>query len=387
MANKKKRIWSKTVGERPHRIRVYEPFIDSPLYRAVFVNGKEDRKSLGHRDKERAVKQAYELLAKILANEAVFENEKLTLGMLQHLYLNSPAFEAKKPNTRIDDCRNLQRIINFLGPQRTIQSLDETDVQRFIKQRSIGSSEIVNVRGGAVGARTVKADFDALSIALNWATRQKRPSGRWLLDQNPLRGVRLPREQNPRRPVVAHPIFEALLKAAPAVHPLLPLALTIAEGSGRRLSAWRRLKWGDIDFSTSTILWRAENDKKGYEQRVPMTESVRDALIKAMNGTIQDADAWVFPAPKNSLEPCNRHILAEWLTKAYALAGVQKAKGSLWHAFRRKWATERKHHPVSDIAAAGGWRDVGTLIDSYLRSDTTTVKRVVENPERINVNA
>jgi integrase len=387
MANKKRTIWSKTVGERPHRIRVYEPFVGSPLYRSVFVNSKENRKSLGHRDRERAVKEAYALLAKVLDNQAVFERDELTLGMLQHLYLSSPAFDAKKVVTQKNDRRNFGRVIQFLGAHRSVMSLDEADVQRYMKKRSSGSDEIQKVSGRLVRARTVQADLDALCIALNWATRQKRPSGRWLLEQNPLRAVRLPKEQNPRRPVISHPTYLALLNVAPSVHPLLPLALIVAEGSGRRLSGWRLLKWGDIDFSTSTILWRAKNDKKGYEQRVPMSQPVREALLKAMNGTIKEADAWVFPSPRDYFKPCDRHLLDSWLRKAYTLAGKEKGQGSLWHALRRKWATERKHHPVSDVAAAGGWRDVGTLIEAYMRTDTVTVKRVVENPERLNVSA
>jgi len=56
------------------------------------------------------------------------------------------------------------------------------------------------------------------------------------------------------------------------------LALIVAEGTGRRISAWRNLVWDDVDFEAGTIRWRAEPDKKGYEQVVVMSGSVRDAL-------------------------------------------------------------------------------------------------------------
>src|SRR2546422_4453176 len=52
------------------------------------------------------------------------------------------------------------------------------------------------------------------------------------------RSVRLPREKNPKRPVMLHDIYLRLLAVADQVHPLLKLALIVAEGTGRRISAW-----------------------------------------------------------------------------------------------------------------------------------------------------
>jgi hypothetical protein len=47
---------------------------------------------------------------------------------------------------------------------------------------------------------------------------------------------------------------------------------------------------------------------------------------------------------------------------------------------RRKWATERKGYPVKDVAAAGGWRDEGTMLKSYQQADPETVRQVVLHP-------
>jgi hypothetical protein len=57
---------------------------------------------------------------------------------------------------------------------------------------------------------------------------------------------------------------------------------------------------------------------------------------------------------------------------------VSKPDGSLWHAFRRLWATERKALPVRDVAAAGGWKDATTLINCYQQPDEATLRAVVE---------
>ena len=45
--------------------------------------------------------------------------------------------------------------------------------------------------------------------------------------------------------------------------------------------------------------------------------------------------------------------------------------------FRRVWATERKNLPSKDVAAAGGWLDVATLL-RYQQPDDATLKRVVD---------
>ena len=101
--------------------------------------------------------------------------------------------------------------------------------------------------------------------ALNWAAREWTSTGRRLLRENPLMGIRLPKEKNPERPVMSHDVYLKLLDVSPRVHALLPLALIVAEGTGRRISAWRNLVWDDIDFEAGTIHWSAEHDKRGYE--------------------------------------------------------------------------------------------------------------------------
>ena len=47
-----------------------------------------------------------------------------------------------------------------------------------------------------------------------------------------------------------------------------------------------------------------------------------------------------------------------WLRRAEKLAGLEKLKHGLWHPYRRKWATERNHHPDKDVAEAGGWKEI-----------------------------
>ena len=88
----------------------------------------------------------------------------------------------------------------------------------------------------------------------------------------------------------------------------------------------------------------------------------------------------MFPADSDPALPTKRDLYDQRLRRAYKLAELEKEPGSLWHALRRKWATERKGYPVNDLAAAGGWRDTPTLLESYLGTDPETIMQVVLDP-------
>jgi integrase len=378
---KHRKCWSKSIGERGARVRLYEDRPNGPLCRSVYVNGKEVRKSLGHRDKELGIRQAYELLHSLLANEQALDQETLTIGMTAQLYLESPQHLSKKPRTQGGDRRNLERVVAFLGASRDVATLSESDVRRYTMARRQGDPRLKGVAPGKpVRDRAIELDLVLLMTALNWAARERTSTGRRLLRENPLTGVRLPKEKNPERPVMSHDVYLKLLEVAPRVHSLLPLALNVAEGTGRRISAWRNLVWDDIDFEAGTIRWRAEHDKKGYEQVVVITESVRDALAAQQRAQAAIGKTAVFPSPKDPMKPCSRHLFDAWLRRAYKLANVVAQRRGMWHSIRRKWATERKGYPVKDVAAAGGWRTEEVLVRSYQQADAETIRQVVLHP-------
>src|SRR5438093_648658 len=373
--------WTKSLGERGRRIRLYEKYPGGPIMRSVFVNGKEGRKSLGHRDKEKAIRQGYELVHALLANENALDEQSLTLGLLMDLYLGSPAHLSKKARTQHDEGRMLRRVVEFFGRTRNVDTLSESDVKRYTMARRRGAvARPDDENGRPVGDRTIGADLEMLRRALLWAVRERKTNGERLLKENPLVGVRFPSEKNPKRPVMSYDVYLRLLDFADRVHPLLKLALVVAEGTGRRLSAWRNLFWDDVDFEAGTIHWRAEHDKKGHEQVVPMSQPVRDALAAARREQRSIGNMPVFPAPRDPSSPCRAELLGTWLRKAYELAEITPQPGGMWHPLRRKWATERKGYPVKDVAAAGGWKDEGTMLKSYQQADPETIRNVVLHP-------
>ena len=93
--------------------------------------------------------------------------------------------------------------------------------------------------------------------------------------------------------------------------------------------------------------------------------------------------ALLFPSPTDSTRPITRHLADRWLRKAEKLAGVEPQKGSLWHAYRRNGATERKHLPVQDVARAGGWRSHAMVQNIYTQADDETMLQVVLDHGRL----
>ena len=91
------------------------------------------------------------------------------------------------------------------------------------------------------------------------------------------------------------------------------------------------------------ICWPADTDKMGHESTVPISPPVRAALDRILAERPGIGAAPLFPSPGDPTKPMTRHLADKWLRKAERLAGLEPLKGSLWHAYRRKWGSERKH--------------------------------------------
>ena len=278
------------------------------------------------------------------------------------------------------------------GEDCEVATLTEHDVRRYEAARRAGG--IQRRSGGItkpVRAQTVAADLVTLNTMLRWATTVREPNGTRWLQENPLAGIRRPREPNPRRPIAT---CERFAKTRDAMQQLaettrtaverhrwmkVELALVLAEGTGRRLNAIRQLRWEDIDVERATIRWRAEADKKRRESVVPLPSRLLNEVrhFRTRLGTIA---GWVFARESDGEAPMDRHLFDKWLAVAERTAELPKLEGGRWHPYRRKWATERKHLPLKDVAAAGGWKDVATLLECSQQPDHDTLRTVMERP-------
>src|SRR2546425_8701568 len=207
-----------------------------------------------------------------------------------------------------------------------------------------------------------------------------------ILRENPARGFALPKEKNPLRPVATDNRLEAILAKAPEIHPYLAPLLTIVAATGRRIGAILHLTTDDLLLNQSehgVICWRAVNHKTRDESLVPVSREVRAAINPhlAERGI---TPGFVFPANFNDpFAPVSRYAADRWLVAAEKLAKVAKQKGGLWHPYRRRWATVRKHLPIQDVMKAGGWSEPTTLQGVYQQPDDATLLKVVNETTQL----
>ena len=114
---------------------------------------------------------------------------------------------------------------------------------------------------------------------------------------------------------------------------------------------------------------------------IPIPDVLADELrrFKVRLGVV--GDNWLFPRAEKD-EPWPREIFGQQLRIAEGHAGL-RSLGGLWHAYRRKWATERKHLPLVDVKAAGGWKDTQTLLTSYQQADEAGMLEVMSSPVKL----
>jgi hypothetical protein len=109
----------------------------------------------------------------------------------------------------------------------------------------------------------------------------------------------------------------------------------------------------------------------------PISGKVREAIEAALTKRQAVGPGWLFPSPKDETVPVRYQQASCWLVRAENLAGLEPLEGTLWHAYRRLWATARKGLPDVDVAQAGGWSSLDALKVAYQRPDSETVLRVV----------
>ena len=153
--------------------------------------------------------------------------------------------------------------------------------------------------------------------------------------------------------------------------------------TGRRIGAIVQLRYSDWfpDEATYGVLrWRADSDKLGKEWKAPVAPEVRDAIVSLRRERPGVGDAYMFPASNGHVRV---DVTRKWLRKAEKLAEIEHEKGFGWHSFRRMWASKRKHLSLTDVAAAGGWKDTQTLQRCYQHADPDTLEAVVLEGRRL----
>ena len=144
--------------------------------------------------------------------------------------------------------------------------------------------------------------------------------------------------------------------------------------------AVRQLRWSDLDLNAnhSSEHWRAETDKLKLDRSTPLSEEVTEALRRAWRERGDLRDGWVFPSPDNLSHPVSRHRVRHWWKRLESLASLQREPGRGWHTLRRKFTTELKHVPLSDLAYLGGWQSAQTILKCYQQPDDATLRSALK---------
>ncbi len=345
-------------------------------------SGRRLSRSLRHRDWRRAKRQADEFAAGFVPPEVNgsrnAEPEPLTLGTLFEIY-GEEVTPTKGGHTRKHDRTTMEMFLRFFGRDRDPATLSQRDWDRFIRARREGR---VGPSGRPVSDRTVEYDLKLLIAIFNWAAKSRDERGRLLLDRNPLRGLRTPKEKNPTRVVLDEDEYQALLKVSRKVDWRFHVALVLAHETGHRIGAIRKLRWTDIDLDAGMIRWRAEYEKTGYEHTTPVTAEALAALAEARGRKVGGGDDHVLPAPGNPSVCLGSSRARSWWHKAQKLAGLEPKRGRGWHSLRRKFATDLMDQPLKVLCELGGWKTAKTVLRCYQRADEGQLRKALDARRR-----
>jgi len=404
MARRKR--WSYSAGERPHTVVVEEREVGGTLrvraWDATRRGGKGNwvRRSLGHRDQEKAKAYALEQSAKLMKGVADLKDGKLTLGQVFTLY-GRHRTPRKCESEQQADGRRADMWTRFLGASRDPNTISLERWEVFIDRRRSGE---IDARANCVAEnerrpvrdRCVGADLVWLNLVFSWAVKWRTPQGPYLMGENPVRGYEITRELNPRRPVATTDRYEAIRGVSDQIpmeirwhgkrtkqRSYLSELLDLAYATGRRISAICQLRYEDLRLEKTAeqpcgaIRWPGDTDKEGMEWTSPLNPIARAAIDRVLAERPGIGATPMFACPKKADRSIRYELASDWLKRAETLARVEPHNGRLWHAYRAGWATSRKTVPIQDVAAAGGWKTNQIVQDLYQRADPSTILRAV----------
>lgn len=381
-------------GEKgQNRVRLYPHPRDGKLFLEYRDEaGEKKRVSLGYEDLTRGKVAANELAASLLKNEGPRATELTLKSLFDNYDAEVKAGRLKKTPAKVrHDARTRLLFEHCWGASTLVRNLDVTHWNAFIHQRRNGTlrppgrwrdkpQHTATTR--PIRNRQIEYDLRFLLAVCHWAERVI-VRGRPLLEREPFKGLEIPKESSPRRPLVSAKEYEALRKGSEEIGGLIPLFLMLAHETGHRANAIRQLRWNDVDTADGRILWRAKTDKTEFEHHTLLSKSAIERLKAARKATAQIGDGWLFPCPSGKDAPMDRYAVLHWWSKLEKAAGLSPVKGRGWHSLRRKFANDAKRTgaPLVDIARLGGWQGPETLLRVYMQPDDASMKSVMDKLE------
>lgn len=376
--------WSYIAGEKGrNRVRVFQQPERGPMiyvdYRAD--DGARVKRSLGHSDREKAKLEADDIAAKFGRQDAR-PSTTMTLSQLFDMY-EREVTPTKSASTQAHDRRTFALFREAFGKHRRPETLNVRDWSSYITRRRSGeiapaSRKPERGKASPVRARIIEQDCKLLLAVLNWAERARDDHGGFLLERNPLRGLAVPKEEAPRRPVMTEDLFAVVRAKAAVMSTMAELFVCLLWFTGHRAASVRQLRWDDIDFVGRTVHWRADVDKVGYDHHNPLHSELVPTLERAHAVAELTGDVWLFPSTLDAKEPMTRDMAASlWRTIADA-AGIQEGSRIGTHSFRRAFANRLRDVPLRELKDLGGWKTEQTVIGTYLQPDQDAQRSALE---------
>lgn len=223
------------------------------------IDGKRYTATLGAITKTRA-KEIYQK-AKVAAAEGRYEStvkkEDPYLGEFVQEY-----FAYYKANRRPRSVERHQTSWASVGPSlghKRLSDINPLDLERYRRKRQQDGRSDITINRELAFLRNL------YNMAIKW--------GKAIT--NPMKDVRLARENNQRIRFLSYEEEKRLLQACKA--PLKPVVIT-ALHTGFRMSELLSLTWEDVDFDRRIITVKAGYAKNGESRSIPMNEMLKRTL-------------------------------------------------------------------------------------------------------------
>ena len=182
---RRKEPWSYTAGERPHQVTVYERVAGGPISVRIWDptlrrgKGEMVRRSLKHKDREKAREYAGRPAAALAKWESDLANGRTRLGEVFASYMRHRT-PRKSLRSQKEDARRVELWARTLSADRDSHHLTLREWEAFIDRRTSGEIDargMVVERPKAVRPRIVEADCVWLNAVYGWAVKWKTERG------------------------------------------------------------------------------------------------------------------------------------------------------------------------------------------------------------------
>jgi len=209
------------------------------------------------------------------------------------------------------DLARCGRIWKVVLGDRSLRQVVAGDVQRYVARRLT-----------EVSPASVNREVGVLKRLFNVAINDG------LVDLNPLRQVKLLKENNARSRYLTDEEEQRLRAQIGEEH--WPL-VTIALGTGLRRSEQFNLRWQHVDFNSNVLT--IPRTKAGRVRHVPMNSIVR-TLLRGMPSRLKSG--WVFPSAAADTPLDSQNFMNRIFTPAVKRARIQDFH---WHDLRHTFAS------------------------------------------------